>query len=372
LEFKSSKREQEFKEKLSLLQLQLRVLSEVNANTIDSNENRGNTYYNTLILSRPFPSIEITGNNYVSLIEELTKLADAYRVRNGTKTGENNATESVPRSISLSTPQLISIAEIQRCFQSFFHKLSTQLLSFNLMCTKSSGVTQMLDDNQTYRHTKIGDKQLTSKGNAFHCLTSFDITLMSFETFVLNMWNLEAKQSIRENRDKLKGLLWSIIVWLQSTSSAYYYQTTTRISSPKVKPATLPQPTTSYVNFENIPLTVSLRDELPRSPDEHEKSLLMAYSMMFGIRYRRPKAETAKDLNNNSSNLNDTDENINNQNHNNGNSDNLGTDALNLAKKMVPGPRYPLRDKLYGQIFLSSFHALNVLFSIFIILWLMY
>lgn len=355
IEFKSSQREIELKSKLLAAQQQIGSLSALVTAEAEgerparpattggsSSGGLSSASNNVIILRHPFPQHQPT----TSLAEELTRLADAYRGKNAISSQEmNDRRDNGPsaRNITLSTPSLISIAVIQRVFQSFFSKFATELLPINMICGSSSAQLSLVSRPSKTSGAQTGG--VAVRGLAYSHCSPFDLSIGSVELFILSQWNREAKLTGREARDRLKTLMWSVMVWLQSSSASYYYSSSSR---PVGSLPRKPQPNA----VENTLITVHLKEDLPRSAEENEKGMLLALSMLLGVRYRRPSESPVEKANSNPGvDANDLDK----------VESSTTSQGLEAAQRMVPGPRYPLRDEVYGQVFAASYLALQVL-----------
>lgn len=338
LEFKSSKREEGLKSKVLKLQQQVRSLSSIVVGDGGGSNNDKNVgassgtaalsngvHSRAVIITSPFPEHQPA----ISLTEELSALADIYTGKNGG--GMVISDVSISRNLTISTPAIVPVAEIQRVFQSFFNHFAMEMLPSNMMCGTSSAQTTFI----------TGSGNLCSSeglGRSYNSTSMFDLSLTTVEGYILSQWNLHAKLSPREARDKLRGLMWSIMVWLQSSATSYYYSGANRNSARPARAAV------GIRALENTVITINVQEDLPRSAEENEKGFLLCLSMLLGIRYRRPAITKEKQ---------ESDEDKNKMK-------NLSAEAAGAAaKKMVPGPIYPLRDSIYAQVFATCYQALQ-------------
>lgn len=104
---------------------------------------------------------------------------------------------------------------------------------------------------------------------------------------------------------------------------------------------------------ENTVISIELQEDLPRTAEENEKGLLLSLSILLGVRYRRPAAVPTAPA--------DSDEQISSSKREKNRQAAAALQAgAAAAKRMVPGPGYPLRDRIYTQVFMACYLALQV------------
>ena len=388
LEFRSSQREAEMKEKIgyllymicifvfefmisiiflnyflwltiiissAILQQQCRNLSDMMpgsaaANTAGTDHSSASAYSAVgpqIVLSRPFPSLAPA----VSIADELVSLARGLSVHQG-------------GAVDSKSMHLISIAEIQRVFQSFFSRFVTGMLPSNVIGVGSG--------------SDINDARFNHVGRAPHSrLSHMDFCLGSLESFIISQWGMQAKLSIRQSRERLRSLMWSVLSWLQSSnqSQSSVYKGNNRQS---IKSGS------SRICTEDTLVIVLQHEDLPRYPEEHEKSLLRVLSMLLGIRYHKPVTAAPPAVNITiSESLNDiietpsaatpeagvirTASDIQDQDLGEPSSHDRAAGVNNTQislqpkiQKLLPGPRYPLRDQIFSQLFIRCFQTMQV------------